>query len=288
MTLQAEAVGVFGPQATDMVATTRPTLRACPGCDLFQIVPAMRPKQTARCPRCNTLLRRTSGDPTTTALALSMAALGFLIIGCSTNFMTVSTAGMYHSANMFSGPEGLRSHGLWELAIVVLFTTILAPVLKLCMTIYVLIGLRLQQPPLHLRKVFAWVEHLRPWSMVEVYLLGVAVAYVKLSDLVHIELGVGLYAIAALLVATIAADSALDQQTVWEQIDRSVAPIADLDNPATPVASKAQGAIGCHLCGLVSVPVGPGTCECPRCGSHLHAREAGSIGRTWALLLASR
>ncbi len=287
MTLQAEAVGVFGPQATDMVATTRPTLRACPGCDLFQIVPAMRPKQTARCPRCNTLLRRTSGDPTTTALALSMAALGFLIIGCSTNFMTVSTAGMYHSANMFSGPEGLRSHGLWELAIVVLFTTILAPVLKLCMTIYVLIGLRLQQPPLHLRKVFAWVEHLRPWSMVEVYLLGVAVAYVKLSDLVHIELGVGLYAIAALLVATIAADSALDQQTVWEQIDRSVAPIADLDNPATPVASKAQGAIGCHLCGLVSVPVGPGTCECPRCGSHLHAREAGSIGRTWALLLAS-
>jgi paraquat-inducible protein A len=185
------------------------------------------------------MLRRTGADPMTSAFALSLAALGLLIIGCATTLMTVSTAGMYHSANMFSGPEGLRSHGMWELALVVLFTTILAPILKLLMTIYVLAGLRMAVPPLHLRRVFAWVEHLRPWSMIEVYLLGVAVAYVKLSGLVHIDLGTGIYAIGALLLTMIAADASLDRQAVWELLDRRTAAISGLDHAAKPTPYRA-------------------------------------------------
>jgi paraquat-inducible protein A len=201
--------------------------------------------------------------------------------------MTVSKVGMVHSANLFSGPQGLRSHGLWELAAVVLFTTVAAPVLKLFLTLYVLVGMRMAVPPLHLRVVFAWVERLRPWSMVEVYLLGVAVAYVKLRALVDIEIGPALYALGALLVTMVAADASLDRQTVWEQIDRRAAPVSGLQHAAMVAPYPASGAIGCLTCGLVSLPQPPGPCECARCGSRLHAREHGSIARTWALTLAA-
>ncbi|WP_431268064.1 paraquat-inducible protein A [Dankookia sp. P2] len=109
---------------------------------------------------------------------------------------------------------------MWELSVVVLFTSVAAPVADVLAMIYVLVGLQLRRPWLHLRKVFAWIEWLRPWSMIEVYLLGVFVAYVKLVDLVHIELGPALYALGALMTTMIAADAALDRQAVWEALDR--------------------------------------------------------------------
>ena len=40
-------------------------------------------------------------------------------------------------------------------------------------------------PPQELRSIFAWVERLRPWSMIEIYLLGVFVAYVRLGAGAH-------------------------------------------------------------------------------------------------------
>jgi paraquat-inducible protein A len=280
-------VGSLASRTAVPTPITPSSLRECPGCGLFQVVPALGPRTTARCPRCNTLLRRTGADPTASAFALNLAASGMLIISCATTLMTVGTAGMSHSANLFSGPQGLRSHGLWELGAIVLFTTIVAPVLKLSLTLYVLVGLRMTVPPLHLRAVFPWAERLQPWSMIEVYLLGVAVAYVKLRALVHIDIDLALYALGVLLVTMIAADASLDRQTVWEQIDRRAAPVAGLPHAATPVSYRTIGAIGCLTCGLVSLPQSPDPSECPRCGSRLHAREHGSIGRSWALTLAA-
>ena len=252
----------------------------------------MRPRNVARCPRCNALLRRTGADPTASALALNVAALCILSIACATTLMTVSKAGMIHSADLFSGPSGLHSHGLWQLALVVLFTTVAAPLLKLILTIYVLVGLRMDLPRQHLRAVFALVERLRPWSMIEVYLLGVAVAYVKLRAIVQIDIGPALYALAALLVTMIAADSSLDRQAVWEQLDPrpsrdAVTPLPTSANRELASVGHETAAIGCLTCGLVSAPTGTGPCACPRCGSRLHAREHDSIQRCWALTLSA-
>ena len=287
MTLLADIAGWIGPDPLRAVQTTPHGLRECPGCGLFQTVPALAPHTTARCPRCNTLLRSTGSDPTTSALAFNLAALVLLGVSCTTTLMTVSTVGMVRTAGLFSGPEGLRGHGLWELALIVLFTTVAAPVLKLGATVYVLAGLRMPVPPRHLREVFAWLERLRPWSMIEVYLLGVAVAYTKLIALVHIDIGTALFALGGLLVTMIAADAALDPQAVWEEIDRVSPPPSDLHGAAVPVSQPTAGAIGCRTCGLVSLSPVSGVGECRRCGSHLHAREPDSIGHTWALTAAA-
>src|SRR5690349_16428063 len=195
-------------------------LWACPDCGLLQVVPALRPGTAARCLRCDRLLRRARYNPLGRALALNLAALVLLGIACLMPLMRVSAAGMYLSANLFSGPERLRADGLWELSTVVLFTSVAAPVAKVFAMTYVLAGLQLGHSWWHLRQIFGWIERLRPWSMVEVYLLGVFVAYVKLADLVHIELGPALYALGALMLTMVAADAVLDRQAVWEALDR--------------------------------------------------------------------
>jgi paraquat-inducible protein A len=223
------------------------------------------------------VLRHTQHDPLRTPLALNLTALCLLLIAVPSTLMLVSTAGQVHAADMFTGPIGLDQHGMWELAAVVLFTTVAAPAAKLGCTLYVLLGLRAAQPPSHLRAVFAWVEHLRPWSMIEVYLLGVFVAYVKLQVLVFIELGPALYALGALLLAMIVADIKLDSQFIWEEMDRR-------GITHTTLVAPGRRVIGCDTCGLVC---DAGDERCPRCSYRLHHRKPNSIARTWALGVAA-
>ena len=131
-------------------------------------MPALDAGATARCQRCDAVLRRTHIDPLGRSLALHLAALALLGIACLMSLMTVSTAGMNLSADLFSGPHGLGRHGLWQLAVVVLFTTAVGPFLRLAGMAYVLLGLKLRRPPRHLRRVFAWLEHLRLYRAVRI------------------------------------------------------------------------------------------------------------------------
>jgi paraquat-inducible protein A len=95
---------------------------------------------------------------------------------CLSMLMTVRTSGIVHQAGMFSGPAELVRRGMSGLALVVVFITVVAPLCKPLGTIYVLLRIREATPPRHLRRIFAWVERLSTWSMVEVFVLGVFVS----------------------------------------------------------------------------------------------------------------
>jgi paraquat-inducible protein A len=279
------AAGRFVAEAVEAWRTPA-RLRECPSCGRFQIVPSLLPGQVAACSRCNGVIRRCRTDPLGRGLALTIASLSILAIACLMSLMTVSTAGMVRHANLFSGPEGMGRSGLWPLSVIVLFTTVGAPTLKLFCMAYVLAGLRLARPPRHIRRVYAWVEHLRPWSMIEVYLLGVAVAYTKLIDIVHIDLGVALYALFLLMITMVAADAALDRQSVWEEMERRGVPRQPIDHAALALTRPEDGAVSCHTCGLVCLPHDHAD-QCPRCGSRLHRRKPNAINSAWALLVAA-
>ncbi|WP_137176996.1 paraquat-inducible protein A [Roseomonas sp. AR75] len=258
----------------------------CASCGRFQVMPALLPGESANCLRCGSRLRRAVVDPLGRALALNLAALSIFTLACVMSLMTVSTAGMVRNASLFTGPVNMGRDGLWELTLVVLFTTVVAPLLKLLAMVYVLTGLRLARPPRHIRRVYAFVEHIRPWSMIEVFLLGVAVAYTKLVDLVHIELGVALYALFILMLTMIAAEAVLDRQAVWEEMERRGIPNDDIDHAASVLLRPEHGAVSCHTCGLVGLPH-EHDAHCPRCGSHLHARKPKAVARAWALLVSA-
>jgi paraquat-inducible protein A len=258
-----------------------PQLRECPGCGLFQTVPALMPGMIAQCGRCSTTLHRTATHSLDYSLALTFASLVLLIIMCTTTLMSVQTAGIAHSAYLFSGPAELVRRNMAELAVAVVFVTVVAPLGKLIGTLYVLIRLRSASPPLHLRRVFALTELLRPWSMIEVFVFGVFVAYVKLGDLVHITLDAGVYALMALTVLVIWADSALDRELIWQRLKGQ-----DDGHTATSAIGLASEAVGCEVCGLVSMSR-RGEQRCLRCDTVLHRRKPDSVTRTWALVLAA-
>jgi paraquat-inducible protein A len=257
---------------------THPQLRECPGCGLFQTVPALAPGTSAHCARCPTVLRRVSSHRPEHLIALAIAAVTLLVVMCSTQLMSVQKAGIAHVAGLFSGPEELVRRNMAELAAVVVFVTVIAPFARLLGTMYVLIRARERRPPRHLRRVFALAEEMRPWSMIDVFVFGVFVAYTKLGDLVTIGILNGLYALLALTFVLVWMDAALDREAVWETLDRREDPEPPRSGHAYPVS--------CHTCGLVSFPERHDE-HCPRCGSTLHARKRDAIARTWALIIAA-
>ncbi|HEY1261207.1 MAG TPA: paraquat-inducible protein A [Stellaceae bacterium] len=261
------------------VPATLPQWRECPGCGLVQWVPALAAGTSAHCARCPTTLRRAHGHGLDHVMALSVAALVLLGVMCASALMSVETFGIRHVADLFSGPEELVRQQMAPLAAVVVFVTVLAPFGKLFGTLYVVIGAHRRRPPRHLRRIFAWAEWLRPWSMIEVFVLGVFVAYVKLGDLVTIGLRTGVYALLALTVVLVWIDAALDREKVWERLDHK-------DRPNALPPGGIESAVGCETCGLVSRPRRHAA-RCPRCDSALHRRRPNSIARTWALVIAA-
>ncbi len=255
--------------------------RACPGCGLLHTVPQSIDRMTAYCVRCPTAVHRVTGRAPGDDMALTIAALVLLFVMCTTTLMTVQSSGMIHSADLLSGPAELVRRDMWPLALVVIFVTLIAPFAKLGGTLYVLLRLRLPSPPAHLRRVFAVAETLRPWTMIEVFVFGVFVAYVKLGDLVHITLDVGVYALLALTIVLVWADSAIDRERVWQQFDPEGL------TPRLVATGDRAHAIACETCRKVSVVTHGEVHHCPRCGSRLHARKSDSISRTWALVVAA-
>jgi len=269
-------------QGINVRQPVQPRLRECGGCGLLQTVPSLRPGMMAQCVRCRMALFSIKTHPLGHSGALTLAALVLLIVMCVTTLMSVQTAGIVLHAGLFSGPEELVRRDMAVLAIVVVFVTVIAPAIKLAGTLYVLVRLNQANPPRHLRSVFSLAERLRAWSMIEVFVLGVFVAYVKLKDLVQIDLDVGVYALLALTFVIVWADSALDRELIWNRLTPK--PIVDAGpRPGNPGSAVT---IGCEVCWLVST-FDKGKQHCPRCGHVVHPRKPESVGRTWALLIAA-
>ena len=259
-------------------------LMECEDCGAIQRVPEMEAGARASCPRCDAVLRYVRDDPFTGPLALNAAALVMFVVGTGWTLMSVSTAGLSRTANILTGPVELRTFGLWELSVVVLATTFAAPLARIVCMIAVLAGSRLPYRPPGIRMIFAWVEHLRPWSMIEIFLLGLFVAFVRLSDLVHIDLGPAIIALGALTVTMVLADATLDRHAVWEALDAQKPRNPPPHHPASLLGQRLHR-MGCDTCGLVSR--GREGVLCPRCGFALHHRKPNSLTRTWALLIGA-
>ena len=251
------------------------TSRSCASASaagMFQIVPALGPDMRADCVRCGTALRRTRADPSSRGLALTAAALVLFAVLWTAMLMKVSTAGIVHETTLESGPLELVRHGLWPLALVVAFTTAIAPLGKFAGTLYVLVGLKLQRPPPNLRGVFLLSRRMGTWAMLEVLLLGVFVAYTKLGDLVHIELGPAVYALGLLtIVMRVGRCRARPRRGVGG--DRAARPDACAAADRAPLDFR-PGAVG--LRGLRPGRACPPRRRhgCPRCGSALHRAQA--------------
>jgi paraquat-inducible protein A len=261
----------------------RALLIRCHDCDLLQRLGPVPPDGSAKCPRCGATLFAYKPHGFERAFGLYMAALLLLAIANAFPFLTLKVQGQMQSSYLISGAIDLYRQGMPEIAVAVVLFVVVFPLLKIVIGLVVVGPLTFGRTIPGARAVYRMFDALHPWAMMEIFLLGVLVAYTKLIDLAAVEVGPSLIAFVGLILAMIAADSAVDPHDVWERLYRA---------PRVPPPDRREGRqlVGCHCCQLVSgLPQGPSEhdAHCPRCSSSLHRRKPNSIDRTWALLITA-
>src|SRR5215831_21284489 len=138
-------------------AASRKRIFECPECGLRQALGALMPGSTAKCGRCGGTLLSMPESSLQRSLALVLTGLILLVLANTTPFMSLNIEGRFQQANLITGAIALWDQGLWPLAVVVLLTTVIAPLLTLGALCYVLLGLRLPRPPRDVPIVFRWL-----------------------------------------------------------------------------------------------------------------------------------
>lgn len=252
-------------------------LRECPDCGLFQYVPVVETGEGAQCVRCAATLRRHSLQGVILPLVCVCVATVLFAMSLSFPMMSLHILGRFATATLFTGPIRLIDYGTWELCVLMVGTLMVLPTVKLAVMFASLLAAALSFRSRRLAWAFGWLEHITPWSMVEVFLVGAGVAYTRLHAIAHVHVEPALIVAGAFVLVVAAADAVLDREAVWQSIGGTIEPHGAGDS-AVPL-------IGCDVCGVVlrSEP----TEHCPRCAHSLEHRKPNSIVRVWACVLGA-
>lgn len=237
----------------------------------MQILPPVPADAIAECARCRRGFASPARGSVDTALALSVAALLLLLPAALLPLMRVTSFGVQRRDWLPTGVEALWNDGFASLSVVVFMFSIAIPFIYLGLMIWVLGGIRLGLAA-PLGRLFRWTAALRPWVMIEVYLVGCCVAYSRLESIGTVKVGVGGWCLLAATLASVLATLKLDEQSVWDALP-----------PRSPLTAGKQ-AISCGTCELmIDAPRKHG--PCPRCGATLRRRKPDAIQRTLALVI---
>ena len=192
-----------------------PTL-GCPQCDLVT-----RLSEGSRCPRCRCPMWRRKRNSINRTVALLIAGAALYLPANILPIMAVGRLGRPNPDTILSGIGELSRRGYWPLAIIVLFASVLVPVLKLLSLTWFVVAVRQRwRWGLVFRtRLHRWIEAIGRWSNIDVFMISLLVALVQFGVLATVEPQAGAVAFAAVVVITMFASEAFDPRLMWDAVE---------------------------------------------------------------------
>lgn len=243
----------------------------CPQCDTLFMLPKMKSHQSAWCPCCNAKIRDGRDWSLTRLGAMACTMLLLMPFAWSEPLLRLYLLGVRIDANLLQGIWQITNQGDPITAAMVLFCTVGAPLVLVLAIAYLWLGNILG---MNLRPVLLMLDKLKEWVMLDIYLVGIAVASIKVQDYAFLQPGVGLFAFISLTILSILTLIHLNVEQLWERFYPQ--------RPARRPHENLRVCLGCHFTGLPD-PRG----RCPRCHIPLRPRRRHSLQKSWAALLAS-
>ncbi|MBW2174187.1 MAG: paraquat-inducible protein A [Deltaproteobacteria bacterium] len=203
---------------------------ACHECDMLHRVRTVPDGSVAQCMRCGAVLYQQKKDSLDRTLAFTIAGLILFVIANTYPFLAIKSEGLMQQTTLMTGVKELYAQRMEALALLVLFTSILAPAVHLVGMLpavhlvgmlYVLLPLKFNRLPRMLPRVFRLVQSLQPWGMMEVFMLGILVSVVKLAKTAKVVPGIALYSFLVLIFVMAASTASLDPKLIWKRWEQS-------------------------------------------------------------------
>ena len=197
----------------------REDIVCCQACGLVQEVEPARPGVLQECPRCGATVSEYRSSSVVPTAALSVAALILYVPANLYPILSMERYGAYSESTVWGGVTGLANAGYWFVATVVFIASMVVPLFKLAGLLFLVVTTQLGTPRWRrLRtQIYRFIDVIGPWAMLDVFLLAVLVALVRLGQLATVLPGRGLIAFTAVVVLTLLASAAFDPRLIWKQ-----------------------------------------------------------------------
>jgi len=193
-------------------------LIACPECDLIHQRVEVPPGGGARCTRCGAPLYRPKRDSINRTLALTVTGIILFLVANTNPFLGFKIGAQVRETILATGIYQLYQQDMAIIATLVLLTVVIVPAIHLFSLLYILAPLQMNLVPRRLTWVFRIYLFLKPWGMMEIFMLGILVSVVKLGKMATIIPGLALFAFMALIFVLAAMAVTLDEHLIWRNI----------------------------------------------------------------------
>jgi paraquat-inducible protein A len=193
----------------------------CSSCDLAHRAGVAPASAGTQCARCRAPLQRPENGNIDTAIALSFCALVLFFLSNAYPLVTIEVNGTTRATTLLGAAFGLYTQGHAGLAALVFITTVLGPFLQIASLLYLLLPLRRDREAPGQNTIFRLLAQVRPWTFVEVFMLGVLVALVRLSAYAIVIPGVALWSCGLLMLTLAALTSRTTPGQFWRWVERS-------------------------------------------------------------------
>lgn len=256
------------------------TVTTCEACDFVHRVPPLQKGERFRCTHCGHVLLTLNKRVSARILSVGLSALLMLVLSLSFSFLGFSVNGIGRSVTLFNTLSVLLSQGYLILGAIISLALFVFPLVYLLSVLTLVWSLR--RPGKHhwiRRYCLRWLVVVQPWLMVDVFLVGVLVALVKMSSMADISFELSFWAFCGYVLLLLKTVTLVDKRWLWNQV-AGPSP----DHQIVMGTAKQQGLIGCHFCGATVLGSAH---HCDRCGHSVHSRRPKSVVSTMALLCAA-
>ncbi|MBL7180671.1 MAG: paraquat-inducible protein A [Desulfobacterales bacterium] len=206
------------------ITASNASLVSCHTCHLLS---RLGPSQTigrAVCPRCGTSLHRRKPNSIARTWALILSAYMFYIPANVLPVTVVTSLHKVQSDTIMSGVIYFMKTGMWPIALVIFIASIFVPIMKLVTLTYLLVSIQRKSSwrPHDRTRLYRIAEVVGRWSMVDIYVVTILVALVKLGAWATIKAGPGAVFFAAVVVITMFAAMSFDPRLIWDAMESNL------------------------------------------------------------------
>jgi paraquat-inducible protein A len=200
-----------------------PEPTACIECDLVVRIEELRDGERATCPRCGHVITTLRSDGFTRSLAFALAAGLLLVVANAFPFAALEAKGLEQVMTLPQTAVELARGGTAPLVVLVLGPIVVVPALILVTLVALLVPLRRRLSVPWLVPAGRLLFFLSPWSMVEVFVIGVLVSLVKIGAMASVVLGLSFWAYVGFVVCFSASLASIDRLATWREIEACTA-----------------------------------------------------------------
>ena len=197
------------------------SLLSCHSCNLLSKASGSHDHSHALCPRCGAPLHQRKTNSLTRTWALTIAAAIFYIPANVLPITVVTSLGKTQADTIMSGVIYFMLTGMWPIALVIFIASVAVPLLKLFVIAFLLISVQRKSRwrPEDRTRLYRIAEAVGRWSMVDIFVVTILVALVKLGGLASIDAGPAAVYFAAVVVTTMFAAMSFDPRLIWDVME---------------------------------------------------------------------